>query len=110
MGKMAIVVVKNQRDLFWICSQRQSDLFVDCTLNGKPFTFGKHYKCFVRVSHRNANFASDDRALIVDHSETGYLLHVVHQSSAGEGRYDGRQRGSESRASKHFWEDIGSLS
>ncbi|KAI7912207.1 hypothetical protein M0657_010561 [Pyricularia oryzae] len=100
MGKMAIVVVKNQRDLFWICSQKQSDLFVDCTLNGKPFTFGKHYKCS----------SGDDRAFIVDHAETGYLLHVVHQSSAGEGRYGGRQRGSESRASKHFWEDVGSLS
>uniref|UniRef100_L7IY64 Uncharacterized protein n=1 Tax=Pyricularia oryzae (strain P131) TaxID=1143193 RepID=L7IY64_PYRO1 len=60
----------------------------------------------VRVSHRNADFASDDRAFIVDHAETGYLLHVVHQSSAGEGRYGGRQRGSESRASKHFWEDL----
>lgn len=42
MRKMTTVVVKDQGDVFWICSKRQPDLFVDCTLNGKPVTFVKH--------------------------------------------------------------------
>lgn len=82
VGKMSSLMIKHQRDLFYVRCEAQSRLLSDDTTHRKADFFFKNDICLARVANKCLDLSMDQRPVCI---KGGKVRHCAMESSSTQG-------------------------